>query len=150
MSKIYFPIIITMAALLGILSACDSTTPTTTETQTSSETRITEVTPVNIEVEYELTGNETRGLLDVYDLAAVAKSREVVVTGDLASIRIARSNVEITAEFYDSAGMLLETLYDTYILDASQTHSYEPFTIKYFCDDPSQVARCKLYIRAYE
>jgi hypothetical protein len=151
MNKISFPIIITAVLLLGMLSACGETTPATTGKQTTETTQTTTLTtPANIEVEYELMGNETRGLLSVYELEAVAKAKEVDVTGVVASVRIARSNVDITAEFYDSSGTLLETLSDSYILDASQTHSSERFTFKYYCDNPSQVAKCKLYIEAYE
>jgi hypothetical protein len=153
MNKIVTSGIIIAVMFLVVLGGCNGTPASTTKTQSTQTTQTTSgtlTTPANIEVEYELTDNETKGLLAVYNVSAVVKSKEVDVTCVVASIRIARSNVAVIAEFYDSTGTLIETLTDDYILDASQTHSSETISIKYYRDDTSLVAKCKLYITADE
>ncbi len=154
MKKIRFLILIAVIVLTVALCGCNggnNTQTTTTESQTSStRTIITLETPVNLEIEYELTNNVTKGLLALYEVKAVAQTGQVAVSAVAASVKIAFSHVTAVAEFYDAAGNLLHSNDTTVILNASDYHTSTNIMIRYFLDDPLTVARCKLLVTAIE
>jgi hypothetical protein len=149
-------IYVLMTALLFafILSGCDSgntnTTSTSSTTTEPTRTIVTLETPVNLEIDWELTNNVTKGLLSLYDVQAVAETGQVAVSAVAASVRIARSHVTAVAEFYDAAGTLLYSNDTIVILNAVDHHSSTNIMIVYFLDDPLTVASCKLFVTAYE
>jgi hypothetical protein len=137
-----------------IFSGCNGnkTQITTTESQTTEATRtiVTLGTPVNLEIETELTNNVTKGLLALYEVQAVAQTGQVAVSAVAASVKIARSHVTAVAEFYDAEGNLLYTNDTVVMLNASDYHTSTNIMIRYFLDDPLTVARCKLLVTAIE
>jgi len=105
---------------------------------------------VNIEIEYEITDNYTKGLLALYEVKAVAETGQVYVSAVAASVKIARSYVTAVAEFYDADGNLMYTNDTVVILNSVDYISSTNIMIRYFLDDPLTVARCKLYVSAIE
>lgn len=149
-----FPGLIIAFLLTVALCGCNgnNTQTTATESQTTELTRtiVTLETPVNLEIEYELTNNVTKGLLALYEVQAVAETGKVSVSAVAASIKIARSHVTAVAEFYDDAGVLLYTNDTIVILNSVDYISSTNILINYYLDDPLTVARCKLLVTAIE
>lgn len=154
MKKNVFLGLITVLLFMVIFSGCNGnkTQITTTESQTTEATRtiVTLGTPVNLEIETELTNNVTKGLLALYEVQAVAQTGQVAVSAVAASVKIARSHVTAVAEFYDAEGNLLYTNDTVVMLNASDYHTSTNIMIRYFLDDPLTVARCKLLVTAIE
>jgi hypothetical protein len=146
--------LISVLILASIFSGCDgdNTSTTSTQSQTTESTRtiVTLETPVNIEIEYEITDNYTKGLLALYEVKAVAETGQVYVSAVAASVKIARSYVTAVAEFYDADGNLMYTNDTVVILNSVDYISSTNIMIRYFLDDPLTVARCKLYVSAIE
>jgi hypothetical protein len=146
--------LISVLILASIFSGCDgdNTSTTSTQSQTTESTRtiVTLETPVNIEIEYEITDNYTKGLLALYEVQAVAETGQVSVSAVAASVKIARSHVTAVAEFYDADGNLMYTNDTVVILNSVDYISSTNIMIRYFLDDPLTVARCKLYVSAIE
>jgi hypothetical protein len=154
MKKTLYLILVTALLLTIVLSGCNGnkTQTTTTGSQTTETTRtiVTLETPVNLEIEYELTNNVTKGLLALYEVQAVAQTGQVAVSAVAASVKIAFSHVTAVAEFYDSDGNLMHSNDTTVILNASDYHTSTNIMIRYFLDDPLTVAKCKLLVTAIE
>jgi hypothetical protein len=132
-----------------MLAGCgDNNTPTTTDSQSTSTTSVTQT--VEIEKEYELSGNETKGLLALYELEVINRNKEITISATLSSLRISRPDVFVVGEFYNAAGEMVYTNDSDYVLDSSQTIRSIGVGITYYTDDPSAVTRCKLIISAHE
>ena len=144
-------IILLIALIIFFSGGCgDNNTPTTTSSTTSTETTTSLTEPVEVEAEYELLGNETVGLLGLYELKVTTKTRGITVSATLASLRISRPDVLVVGEFYDASGEIVYTNEANYVLDSAQTISSIGIGITYYTDDPSVVTRCKLIISAHE
>ncbi|NLT28768.1 MAG: hypothetical protein GXX97_06855, partial [Dehalococcoidales bacterium] len=72
MKRTFILSLISVLILASIFSGCDgdNTSTTSTQSQTTESTRtiVTLETPVNIEIEYEITDNYTKGLLALYEV----------------------------------------------------------------------------------
>lgn len=147
MNKLYIFSSMAVVILLVVSGGCNTTTPTTT---TPTITTPTIETPSSIETELELTGNETYSLLAIYELEASATSKEVIVSGAVESLKFAKANGEMIAEFYDSSGTLIGTEYRDFILNGVLVLARIEFIIKFSNDSQSQIVKCKLIVRASE
>lgn len=153
MNKLYIYSSIAVVILLVVLSGCSPTTLPTTgiqSTETTQTTTTTTETPSSIEIELELTGNETYSLIAIYGLEASATLKEVIVSGAVESNKNAVAHVEITAEFYNSSETLIGTSEQDFILNAAWVDARMYFIIKFSNDNPSQIEKCRLIVRAYE
>lgn len=133
-----------------LLAGCgdNNTQSTTSSTQSTNTTSVTET--IVVEKGYELSGNETYGLLALYELEVTTKKKEITISAVLSSVRISRADVFVVGEFYNAAGEMVYTNDSNYILDSSQTIRSIGVGITYYTDDPSVVTMCKLIISAHE
>lgn len=144
-------IILLIALIVFFSGGCgDNNTPTTTSSTISTETTTSLTEPVEVEGEYEFLGNETSGLLGLYNLEVTVKTKEVRISATLASLRISRPDVLVVGEFYNASGEIVYTNDADYVLDSSQTIRSIGIGMTFYTDDPSAVTRCKLIISAHE
>jgi cytoskeletal protein RodZ len=124
-----------------------STTSTSSSTSTSTSTNSS--TSRHIEVELDMVGAETYGLVGIGQLEGSGTAAEIVVNGSIYSTRNANASVKMTAEFFNASRVSVGTAELKMILFGAIDLDYKEFAIKYN-QNPSQVESCILTVTAYE
>jgi hypothetical protein len=159
MKKIHFLVSVGVVTLLVGFYGCSTPTQTTSttssttgtlSTQTTTQTSLTtNETARDIEIDFELVGPATHGLVGIGKIDAVGTSKEIVVTGNIFSGRDGVFHVIMIAEFYDSSGTLIGTAKREFTMYAFDEVEYREYEIK-FTENPSQVVKCKFIVSASE
>jgi hypothetical protein len=103
----------------------------------------------HIEVELDMVGAETYGLIGIGQIEGTGTSAEIVVNGNVYSTRNANANITMTAEFFNASRVSVGTAELKMRLFSAVELDYREFFIKFY-QDPSVVESCILTVTAYE
>lgn len=150
-----------LLALIIAFSVCgcsthtsESTTSTTStqpnQTTTQSTTSTTNADePWDIEVELDIVGDQTYGLIGIDQIEATGVKKEVTITGTIYTLRNVNPKVTMTVEYYDSSRVFIGTSKVEFVLYGAIDLDYREFSIKFY-ENPTQVDYCILTVSAYE
>lgn len=128
-----------------------STQPDQTTTQSTTITTNTTNADIrrDIEVELDIVGDQTYGLLGIGQIEATGTTKEITIIGSIYSLRNANITGTMTADFYDSSRVFIGTSKIQFQLYGAIELDYREFAIKFY-ENPSQVNYCILTVTAYE
>jgi cytoskeletal protein RodZ len=166
MRKIHLLNVVAVLALIIAFSGCGDHSQTTSPTsssqssQTSQSTSSSTSSPTStgttssstsrhIEVELDVVGAETYGLVGIGQVEGTGTAAEIVINGTIYSTRNANANVTMTAEFFDSSIQPVGTAELKMKLFGAVDLDYREFSIKFY-QNPSLVESCILTVTAYE
>lgn len=125
-----------------------STQPIQTTNQSTTSTTNAYV-PWDIEVELDIVGDQTYGLLGIGQIEATGIAKEITIIGNIYTLRNVNITVTMTAEFYDSSRVFIGTSKIQFQLYGAIETDYREFSIKFY-ENPLKVDYCILTVTAYE
>lgn len=158
MRKIHLLNAVIVLALITAFSGCGGHSQTTGSTSSSQSSQTSQSTTStssptstsrHIEVELDMVGAETYGLIGIGQLEGTGTKEEIVINGTIYSARNTNASVTMTAEFFDASRISVGIAEIKMQLYGAVELDYREFSIKYY-QNPSQVESCILTVTAYE
>ncbi len=123
------------------LSSNTSTTVTSTPSTTAESSIITEITPVDIEIELQSTSGV---FTTVKDLSVGIQENKVIINGVIECASPSGNIIFVKGEFFDKTGAkIYESPEATFSL---RYGDITEFTIEYITNNPATVKKCVVYV----